>query len=235
MNINRLFTIAICGAAVAGCGASAEDRAATEAEQQEYATAGDDTWQEGDTPMHSEYGPEHQREQVAQYQEEQRQMGQPAPGQQGQLEQAGGEEQLAMRKGDENVEIAEVVFIRDRNRNRGQLVFFRNDVDCAAVRDAPARDDAFMAMVEVEPGTDGMPRTGQLPAARWTYETGDQPREMQGESGWVSITRVPDTETIEGRVTFATTVQAERIELAGPFTATVCDVTATAAPAGTRR
>lgn len=240
MNIIRLLMIAICGAVVAGCG-GAEDRAATETDQQGYATAGGDQWtQEREQPMRSEYGPERQREDVAQHQEHQRQMNQTnqyeQPGQIGQQAEMAQQGELAMRKGDENVTIAEVLYVRDRDRNRANLVFFRDDVDCAAVRETPTGDDAFVAMVEVEPGTDGMPRTGQLPPARWTYQTGQQPQVMQGQPGWVSITRVPDTSSIEGQVTVATTVEDERFELNGPFTATVCEVTATAVPTGgTRR
>ena len=251
------LSIAAIVATLAGCGASAEEESfGTTRAQNQPATVGQattgqpvggmndaqDTPGMTDTPSEvltqeqgSQGRPGQMHGQQGQGMQGQRGQGQGQgmQGQRGQGQQNQG--QLAMRKGDEDVRIQDVILRRDR-QGTSRLIFFRDDVDCAAVREDPSGDDAFVAMTEVEPGTDGMPDVGQLPAAQWTYRVEREPDTMAGGRGWVTITRVPvDQQTVEGTVAVATEVQDERFELRGPFTATVCEVNATAVPATTER
>ncbi len=132
------------------------------------------------------------------------------------------EEELSMRKGDEDVPVRDVIVARSPGRQ--ELRFYRDEVDCVTARETTVHDDLFVASVPLETEPGGTLAEGPQPRALWNYRVGDEPRMLPGSEGWVTITRVPNDRTVEGRVSVLATVEDERFQLEGPFTATVCDL-----------
>ena len=150
----------------------------------------------------------------------------------------GEEEVLALRVGDREIPIVTVLLRQEPDTDQ-QLYFLSEEATCVDVRDAPVELDEIAVAVT---GMDGelRPEVPQhMPEGTWVYRDGGEAKTADNVQGRVTVTdtqdgavlqEVPREERIEGVVQFETTNEAgERVELRGPFTATVCDVTLTGA------
>lgn len=117
------------------------------------------------------------------------------------------------------------VLIQDYEGAADRLLLYRDDVDCASVTELKG-DDRLVAHAEIEPGFDGVPAVGAVPVTNWEYEIEGLRDADLDDDAEVSVTRVGPATTVEGTVTLATNIEDDAVELNGPFTATVCEVTA---------
>lgn len=153
------------------------------------------------------------------------------PGAQAGMQQGAMQGALMFRGGEgEEVEVREVVLRQARNGDQ-HLIFLREDVECSDLTRLPTRgNEQLVAMTQIRTETRGeAPQAGSLPASRWTMRVGNRNRTARGQEGWVRITNADRPDSIQGEVAINTEIRGDTVELSGPFTATLCDLSAESA------
>lgn len=129
--------------------------------------------------------------------------------------------ELEVKSGDDETPVRSVLLMRDPNA-KDKLLFFRDDVDCKSLFVTPMGPDTAIFSAEVELGTDGLPALAR--PMKWHVNLPDDKGDLDARPEHLTITRVPNRERVEGRITVAGRVDDDLVRLEGPFVATVCEV-----------
>jgi len=133
-------------------------------------------------------------------------------------------ESLEVIQGQRTPVPVESVLIQRRADSPDRMLFYREGVACAAVRDVPG-DDRLVAWLELESELEAAPSAGALPVARWSFDLEARPVAATEDGAEVTVTRAASSRAFEGTVTLRGEADDETVTLAGPYTATICEMT----------
>ncbi|HJK96410.1 MAG TPA: hypothetical protein RMF84_04275 [Polyangiaceae bacterium LLY-WYZ-14_1] len=130
---------------------------------------------------------------------------------------------LELTHGDTSVPVR-TVMLQDRDDDGDRLILYRDEVSCATVRELPG-DDRVVARAEIVPGFDERPGVGDMATRNWVFRVEDQGDVDVDGTPEVEVTRVATSEpTVDGTMVLTSRIADQRVELDGPFTATICQI-----------